>query len=86
MSGQKGQNGPHYLKCSKCKKRRDDRGYARTGDLVRTGRTKGTRIPGRGRGTMDTPYLKAHELVCLVCDHRGWYTHRDAATKPLDTR
>lgn len=80
MSGQKGQNGPHYLKCSQCKKKRDENGYARRGEMVRTGRTRGvSNIRGCGGLRVAT------ELRCLMCNHRGFYTHRDAPRAPLDT-
>lgn len=76
MSGQKGQNGPHSLKCSKCKLMRDEHGNATIGELVRTGNTRMQTRSGK-------PPVLAHELQCLTCGHAGWYTHRRATDKPL---
>jgi hypothetical protein len=69
MPGVKGQNGPLYLKCSKCKLRRNEQGTALTGRLFRTGRERGAGV----------------QLKCVDCGHVGWYTHDHAARKPLLT-
>lgn len=73
MSGEKGQHGPHSLKCSQCKKSRESRlaGRAEPGNLIRTGKTRVVR------------HRTAHECVCLTCEHVGWYTHRDAGRRPF---
>lgn len=73
MSGQKGQNGPLMLKCSQCKKQRDEHGSAKKGELVWTGRTKVVTWHRRMQV----------QLKCLVCKHVGWYRHRDALKKPI---
>jgi hypothetical protein len=78
MSGQKGQQGPLYLKCSQCKLKRDQHDNARRGYLVRTGRTREQRMSRGGR-------KMAHECRCLICKHVGWYTHARAASLPLIT-
>lgn len=75
MSGVKGQNGPHSLKCSTCKRWRIGMAPSK-GDLERTGRT---RMQTRRRA----PPLLAHQCRCNDCGHVGWYTHHDAARKPL---
>lgn len=77
MSGQKGQQGPFSLKCSQCKKKRDQYDNARAGDLVRTGRVRDQRMSRR-------PRKIAHECRCLKCGRVGWYTHSRAATLPLE--
>jgi len=76
MSGQKGQNGPHYLKCSQCKKERDSNGYAKKGLLMRTGETKEVKTRRGIRAV-------AHKLWCQICGHLGWYTHRHAKDSPV---
>lgn len=74
MSGQRGQRGPHFLKCSQCKKQRDDRGSARTGKLFRTGRER----PSNCRTSKI-----AYECKCAECNHVGWYAHEDALRLPI---
>ena len=75
MSGTRGGTGkPLYLKCSTCKKTRNERGIARSGKLVRTGRERDY----KPRGAIGRTSLIAFECHCLECGNTGWYAHRDA--------
>lgn len=84
---------PLFLNCSVARRRqefvgwldRDRRGRLKPTyrvqsghDLARTGRTR----PNRSRSRTSRSLPEAHEYVCS-CGHRGWSTHRDAATLPL---
>lgn len=81
MSGTRGGTGkPLYLKCSRCKKTRDQSGNARPGKLVRTGQEK----PARSRGARSSRI--AYECRCMDCDHVGWYEHADTERLPLDPK
>lgn len=74
MSGTNAGTGqPITLKCSKCKLSRNVHGNARMGLLVRTGRkrTHKTSKPGPRMGRV------AYECQCVLCDHVGWYRHKD---------
>ena len=70
---------PISLKCSQCKKQRDLSGTARSGKLLRTGRTR----PYHPRGAHGRMTTTAHECECKMCGTIGWYAHADAARLAL---
>lgn len=79
MSRSSGTGSPLFLKCSTCKKTRDERGSASTGQLVRIGRER----PYKPRGAPGRTSKIAYECECLDCGNVGWYAHKDAPKRPL---
>jgi len=71
---------PLFLKCAKCKKKRDHYYNALTGRLVRTGKVRGE---PKSYGSHMRMLGEHYQYECLDCGHIGWSKHIDILHKPL---